>query len=163
MRATQPIMPPPCGLKPGYARCPPKVACAPTSRTPHFANRISNEATFLMHVVWKSYRGRLETSDASMVAAIYSQFGHGTRSMGRGGEKDAAVLWGEKNGRCEPGREDVKTRRPWSSSFCGCALSPCCCVRLDLAFILIPRGEAGHPCGGNRRCEQSTALQVWQD
>jgi len=36
------------------------------------------------------------------------------------------------------------TRCPWCSYFRDRALSRCCCVRLDFAFILIPRDEVRH-------------------
>src|SRR5262249_20912439 len=59
-------------------------------------------------------------------------------------KKKRPSFGGRKNGRSEPGREDIITRCPWFSFFCDRALSRCCCVRLDFAFILIPRDEAQH-------------------
>src|SRR5215475_5385380 len=59
-------------------------------------------------------------------------------------QKKRPSFGGRKNGRSEPGREDIITRCPWSSLFCDRALSRYCCVRLDFAFIMIPRDEARH-------------------
>src|SRR5215470_4732445 len=76
--------------------------------------------------------------------ASHSLFGHTSRWSEQRSKKMRPFFGGRKNGRSEPGREDKITRCPWSSHFYDRALSRCCCVRLDFAFILIPRDEGRH-------------------
>src|SRR5262249_55226442 len=59
-------------------------------------------------------------------------------------QKKRPSFGGRKNGRSEPGREDIITSCPRCSYFCDRGLSRCCCVRLDFAFILIPHDDARH-------------------